>query len=445
MAEVRYAKSGDVHIAYRVKGGGLFDVVLVPGLTTNLDALVEEAGETEELDALAKFARCIVFDKRGTGVSDRVAGAPSLEERMDDVRAVMDATRSSRAAIYGRGGDGGAMSVLFAATYPERTVALILTNPRPRFTRAADFPWGPTRDEYDRETERLVRIWGSLEQARWLAEKADLPRNEATLTVLARRMRLAASPGAYKALRTMNAEIDVRSVLPSVRVPTLLVYAPDRLEVARHVGERLPQVELLEDDGEQRFPRIEDFLRRAYSDWELRQARPERVLATVLFTDLIGSTQTAVELGPRWRELLQEHNARIRRELARHSGRTIDTAGDGFFASGFDGPARAIRCACAIRDSITELGLGIRLGIHTGECDVVDQKLTGVAVVIGARVAAEADPGEVLVSGTVRDLVAGSGVEFTPLGVRELKGVGEWPHTPLPQCHPRSVQIAVEE
>jgi class 3 adenylate cyclase len=215
-------------------------------------------------------------------------------------------------------------------------------------------------------------------------------------------------------------------VLPSVRVPTLLLYSADRLEVARYVAERLPQVELLEDDDE-KFPRIEDFLERAYSDWELRRARPERVLATVLFTDLIGSTQTAAELGPRWREVLREHNALIRRELARHSGREIDTAGDGFFASGFDGPARAIRCACAIRDAISGLGLEVRVGVHTGECDVVDGKLSGLAVTIGARVAAQAEAGDVLVSGTVRDLVAGSGIEFEPRGVRELKGLGEWP------------------
>jgi class 3 adenylate cyclase len=344
---------------------------------------------------------------------------------MDDVRAVMDAAGSSHAAIDGRA-DGAAMSLLFAATYPERTVALILTNPRPRFTRTADFPWAPTREEYDRETERAVRIWGSIEHARWIAHKADLPLDEAMLTALARRMRLGASPGAAESLRTMNADIDVSSVLPSVRVPTLLLYSPDRLEVARYVAERLPQVELLEDDDE-KFPRIEDFLERAYSDWELRRARPERVLATVLFTDLIGSTQTAAELGPRWREVLREHNALIRRELARHSGREIDTAGDGFFASGFDGPARAIRCACAIRDAISGLGLEVRVGVHTGECDVVDGKLSGLAVTIGARVAAQAEAGDVLVSGTVRDLVAGSGIEFEPRGVRELKGLGEWP------------------
>ena len=426
VAETRYAKSGDVHIAYRVEGGGPFDVVLVPGLTSNLDALLVEAGETEDVEALAKFARCIVFDKRGTGISDRVAGAPSLEERMDDLRAVMDAANSNRATIYGRA-DGGAMSILFAATYPERTVALVLTNPRPRFTRAADFPWAPTREEYDRETERQVRIWGSLEHARSLAEKAGFATDEATLLALARRMRLAASPGAVRSYRAMNAVIDVSSVLTSVRVPTLLVYAPDRHEVAGYLAERLPQVELLEEDDDARFQRIEQFIRGAYSDWELRQSLPDRVLATVLFTDLVGSTQTAARLGPRWPDVLREHNALIRRELARHAGREIDTAGDGFFASGFDGPARAIRCACAIRDAIAELGLGIRLGLHTGECDVVDGKLSGLAVTIGARVAAEAEAGDVLVSGTVRDLVAGSGIEFEARGVRELKGLGQWP------------------
>jgi pimeloyl-ACP methyl ester carboxylesterase len=345
--ETRYAKSGDVHVAYRVEGGGPRDVVIVPGLTSNLDAPFEPAGETEDLRVLAKVVRCIVFDKRGTGISDRVAGAPSLEERMDDVRAVMDAAGSSHAAIDGRA-DGAAMSLLFAATYPERTVALILTNPRPRFTRTADVPWAPTREEYDRETERAVRIWGSIEHARWIAHKADLPLDEAMLTALARRMRLGASPGAAESLRTMNADIDVSSVLPSVRVPTLLLYSPDRLEVARYVAERLPQVELLEDDDE-KFPRIEDFLERAYSDWELRRARPERVLATVLFTDLIGSTQTAAELGPRWREVLREHNALIRRELARHSGREIDTAGDGF--SRQDSTGRLARFVAPVRSA----------------------------------------------------------------------------------------------
>jgi class 3 adenylate cyclase len=425
--ETRYAKSGDIHIAYRVEGAGRFDVVFVPGLTSNLDAPLRAAGadEADALGVLSNVARCIAFDKRGTGISDRVVGAPSLEERMDDLRAVMDAVGSQKAAIYGRA-DGGAMSLLFAATYPERTVALLLTNPRPRFTRAPDFPWGPTREEYDRETDRVVEIWGSMEQARVIAAKAGIQADDATIAALARRMRLAASPGAARALREMNGEIDVRSILPSVRVPTRLLYSPDREEATRYVADRMPNVELAEYTDEN-FARTEEFLERAWSDWDAQRAMPERVLATVLFTDIVRSTETALSLGPRWSDVLREHNVRIRRELARYAGREIDTSGDGFFASGFDGPARAIRCACAIRDVITDLGLGVRIGVHTGECDVVDAKLSGLAVVIGSRIAGEASEGEVLVSGTVRDLVAGSGIEFESRGVRNLKGIGEWP------------------
>jgi class 3 adenylate cyclase len=421
--QTRYAKSGDVHIGYRVQGAGRLDVVFIPGRTSNLDAPF--SGETEELEALSEIARCIVFDKRGTGISDAVAGVPSLEERMDDVRAVMDAAGSNHAVLYGRA-DGGAMSVLFAATYPERTIGLLLTNPRPRFTRAQDYPWEPTREEYARETRRQVEAWGSLEQARTIAEKIGVEATDETLAALARRMRLAASPGAARALRALNADIDVRAILPSVRVPTLVLYTPERADVARYVADRMPNVELAEYNDQ--FIRLtEAFLERAWSEWSLRQAIPERVLATVLFTDLVRSTEDAVKLGPRWAKVLGEHNVRIRRELARHAGREIDTAGDGFFASGFDGPARAIRCGCAIRDAIGELGLGIRIGVHTGECDIVDGKLSGVTVAIGARVASQAEEGEVLVSGTVRDLVAGSGIEFESRGVRELKGLGEWP------------------
>jgi class 3 adenylate cyclase len=260
-----------------------------------------------------------------------------------------------------------------------------------------------------------------------------LAQDDAALDALARRMRLGASPGAARALGEMNAEIDVRPVLPSVQVPTLVLYSPEREEPARYVADRMPNAELAESGpGEaDDLQRLEVFLRRAASGHARRANEPERVLATVLFTDLVGSTSKAVELGPKWQDKLREHNQRIRRELARHSGREIDTAGDGFFASGFDGPARAIRCACAIRDSVSDLGLNVRIGVHTGECDVVDGKLSGLAVVIGARVAEQAETGEVLVSGTVRDLVAGSGIEFERRGVRDLKGIG-------PGCYTRS-------
>ena len=321
------------------------------------------------------------------------------------------------------------MSVLFAATHPTRTVALILTNPMPRFTRAPDFPWGPTREEYDRESDRILRIWGTRDQAREIARRAGLTEDDQTLDALARRMRLAASPGAAHALRRMNADIDVREILPSVRVPTLVMYSPARAELARYVADRIPDADLVErtPDNREDFTALEVFLARVHEEHLRRAAEPARVLATVLFTDLVESTAKATELGPQWQEVLREHNLRIRRTLARYNGREIDTTGDGFFASGFDGPARAIRCACAIRAEVAALGLGIRVGIHTGECDIVDEKLSGLAVVIGSRVAAQAESGEILVSGTVRELVAGSGIEFSPRGERELKGIGARP------------------
>jgi class 3 adenylate cyclase len=437
-ADVRYAKSGDVHIGYRVFGEGPFDIVFVSGLTSNLDSGFWAPEEVEEFESFGGMARCIIFDKRGTGISDRVVGAPSLEERMDDLRAVMDAAESRNAVIYGRH-DGAAMSILFAATYPQRTVALILANPQPRFTSRPDYPWALTQEEYDRQTGEDVRMWGTRQQAFAIAERARLAHDEETLAALARRMRLAASPGAVRALREMNADIDVRSVLPSVQAPTLVITYPAKAELAKYVVDRIPDAQRVESSRavvSDILPTAKTFLARAQDDWTRRADQPQRVLATVLFTDLVDSTQKTLELGPRWPEILREHNLRIRRELARYTGREIDTAGDGFFASGFDGPARAIRCACAIRDAIHDLGLYIRVGVHTGECDIVDGKLAGLTVVVGSRIAAHADVGEVLVSGTVRDLVAGSGIEFEPRGTRELKGVGDWAvfsvHTPMP-------------
>src|SRR5262249_23183766 len=257
----------------------------------------------------------------------------------------------------------------------------------------------------------------------------------------ARAFRQSVSPSALLELRRMNMEVDVRSVLPSVTVPTLLMYRPDAADadetgdvpLMSYVQARMPHAEIVEASADIRqwyaglTEPLRDFLPRAWGDYRQLQAQPRRVLATVLFTDIVGSTATAAELGPRWQELLREHNAAVRRQIHRFSGREIDTAGDGFFASGFDGPARAVRCGCAIRDAVTSLGLGIRVGVHTGECDIVDDKLSGLAVNIGARVAAQADEGEVVVSGTVKDLVAGSGITFEPRGVRELKGLGEWP------------------
>jgi class 3 adenylate cyclase len=436
--DTRYARSGDVHIAYQVAGDGPFDFVMIGGLDA---PTIDGSGwQSPIFDQLRHTARVFLFDKRGTGSSDRVSGAPSLEERMDDVRAILDDSGSRSAALFGHV-DGGAMAALFAATYPERTFALVLFQARPRFVWAPDFPWAPTRDEYERETQRETQRRGSLEQARDRAKGWAPSADEQQLREQARWRRLSASPGAYIALRRMNMDVDVRAVLPAVRVPTLIIHRAGDVErpgdtsaaeIARFLAERIPNARTLEV-GESILPQyvvpapeVIEFLNEAWNRQQARDAERERVLATVLFTDLVGSTQRAVELGPRWRDVLREHNAAIRRELARFNGEEIKTAGDGFFASGFDGPARAIRCASAIRDAIGGLGLGIRLGVHTGECDVVDGQLEGLAVTIGARVAAEAQPDEVLVSGTVRDLVAGSGIAFEPRGTRELKGLGEW-------------------
>jgi class 3 adenylate cyclase/pimeloyl-ACP methyl ester carboxylesterase len=455
--DTRYARSGDLHIAYRVFGDGPYDVVLVPPLSFSMEVAGNEPRAVAATERLSAHARVIQFDKRGTGSSDRVVGAPSLEERMDDVRAVMDATGSKVAALVGVA-DGGAMSLLFSATHPDRTFALALFRIRPRYIRTPDFPWAPTPEEYEENTRAQLRH--SLRPDR---ETFDLHNKERAAWGLdelewdeyaehARASRLALSPGSLLSLRRMNMEIDVRHALPAIQVPTLLMYRreedltrlvrppPDPYEtfdgaVAHHIAETIPDARLVEVSGggagaawwyEVVLPPLVDFLPEAWSERQRRQAEPQRVLSTVLFTDLIASTAKAVELGPQWQHVLREHNAVVRRELARFRGREIDTAGDGFFASGFEGPARAIRCGCAIRDAVSALGLGIRIGVHTGECDLVDGKLSGLAVNIGARVAAQASEGEVLVTGTVKDLVAGSGIEFAPRGLRELKGLGEW-------------------
>ena len=439
LPETRYAKSGDVHVAYQVGGEGPIDFVVIGGLDTfTIDGYGWQAPIFERL---ATHARTVVFDKRGIGASDRVAGAPSLEERMDDVRAILDEIGSRTAALFGHV-DGGAMAALFAATYRERVFALVLFQAKPRFVRARDFPWGPTREEFERETNELAERRGSLDYARQRARGWFPGADETEIRDLARWRRLTASPASYAALRRMNMDVDVRAVLPAIRVPTLIVHRggdvdlpgdTSAADIAGYLAARIPDARTLEVESSLHpeyvatHPGVLAFVEDAWADHEARTDEPGRTLATVLFTDLVGSTERAVELGPLWREVLAAHNTAVRRQLARFNGAEIKTVGDGFFASGFDGPARAIRCACAIRDAVTDLKLGIRIGVHTGECDVVEGKLEGLGVTIGARVAAEAEAGEVLVSGTVRDLVAGSGIEFEPRGERELKGLGAWP------------------
>ena len=434
--EIRYARSGDVSIAYQIIGDGPFDLVWTPGALSHLELRWEDEGINRFYRALSSFSRLIVFDKRGTGLSDRVAGIPDLEARMDDIRAVMDAAGSESAAVCGVS-EGGPMALLFAATYPERVQALVTYGSLPRFVRGPNFPWGLPKHEYLAEYEAEVEVWGSEDNAREFLESQGMDVTPETIRDRARRDRMAISPGALLQLGRMNAEIDVRPILSTIRVPTLVLHRREDhipIEGAHWMAEQIPGARFVELPGGPHMAYLGDWesvvaaIREFVEPICLGSARPyDSILATVLFTDLVGSTAKAVELGDRgWRDLLEQHHARTRAELSRFRGVELDTAGDGFFAR-FDGPARAIRCACAVRDAVTDLGLEVRAGLHTGECEVMDGKVAGIAVSIGARVAAQAEPGEVLVSQTVKDLVAGSGIEFVDRGGAELKGVpGEW-------------------
>ncbi|MGQ0671110.1 MAG: adenylate/guanylate cyclase domain-containing protein [Actinomycetota bacterium] len=439
--EARYAKSGDVSVAYSVVGDGPFDLVFVSGWVLSVLESAWEGPAADTLSRLASFSRLILFDKRGTGLSDRTTGIPDLETRMDDIRTVMNAVGSKRAAIMGVS-EGGPMTLLFAATYPERTAAAVLYGTGASNVKAEDYPWGVSREE---GLEKIRQVSAKVGTQEWLDEKLEqfapsFAHDEGVKRWWRRWVLTSASPGAVLALARMNVEIDARHTLSAICVPTLVIH-PVGDEVVyigegRYMAERIPGAEMVELPGEDHAwwfrpeeigREVERFLRVIWDRGEWDVVESERILATVLFTDIVGSTAKLAEVGDRhWRELLQQHHALVRRQLVRFSGREIDTAGDGFFAS-FDGPARAIRCACAITEAVRELGLDVRAGLHTGECELVEGKVGGIAVHIGARVAAEAAPGEVLVSSTVKDLVAGSGIGFRERGVAELKGVpGEW-------------------
>jgi class 3 adenylate cyclase/pimeloyl-ACP methyl ester carboxylesterase len=439
--EVRYTKSGDVNIAYAVVGEGPFDVIFVSGWILSNFEVAWDGSAAEFYERMASFCRLILFDKRGTGLSDRTTGIPDLETRMDDIRAVMDAAGSERAAIVGVS-EGGPMTMLFTATYPERVAATVLYGTIASYKRADDYPWATTPEEWEQMIRERTPIVGTPQ---WIADYheglAPSTVGDPEVTRWWRRWVLtSANPGAVLALSRMNSQIDVRHTLPAIRVPTLLLCREgdtDYLPGMRYIADRIPDGEYRQIPGEdhgwwvnsrQLVDHIEPFLRSLWDrdEWDIA-VEPNRILATVLFTDIVDSTAKLAEVGDRaWREIVQRHHATVRRQLIRFSGREIDTAGDGFFAS-FDGPARAIRCACAIRDAVKTLGLEVRAGLHTGECEVMDGKVGGIAVHIGARVASNAEGGEVLVSSTVKDLVAGSGIQFDPRGKAELKGIpGEW-------------------
>ena len=432
LPQTRYAKSGDINIAYQVLGQGPRDLVLVPGWVSNIEVFWDEPAVARWLERLAAFCRVILFDKRGTGLSDRDTTLPSLEVRMDDVRAVMDAVGSERACLLGYS-EGGPLCMLFAATHPQRAHSLIAIGSFPTQRPTSDFP-GRTPEMLANFIQECETGWGG--PVGLAARVPSRDGDEGFARWWSKFLRQGASPSATVALLRMNYEIDVRHLLPSIRVPTLLLHATRdqavSVEMSRYMARRIPGARLVElpgldhvpfgDDADRIADEIEEFI-----TGERHAPEVDRVLATVLFTDIVGSTERAAQLGDqRWRDLLNAHHQAVRRELKRFRGREIDTAGDGFFAT-FDGPARAVRCAQAIVASLHELGLPLRAGLHTGECEILGDKVTGIAVNIGARVAALAQAGEVLVSSTVKDLVAGSGLSFTERGAHSLKGIpGEW-------------------
>ena len=430
--QTKYARSGDVHIAYQVVGSGARDLVIVPGWISNIEVFWEEPSVAQFFERLASFCRLILFDKRGTGLSDRVSDMPNLETRMDDVRAVMDAVQSERAALMGYS-EGGPLCALFAATYPERTAALIALGSYARLRPAPEYP--PVRSPAANQAfmEACEREWGGPVGLDLRAP--SVANDPAMRRWWARYLRMSASPAAAIALIRMNYEIDIRHLLPVIRVPTLVIHSVGDLAVpvaaGRYVAEHIGGAKYVELPGSDHLPWGEDAdaIVTAVEEFlvGVQHADIDRVLATVLFTDIVDSTQKAVELGDRrWRELLERHHASVREHLRRLRGREIDTAGDGFLAA-FDGPARAVRAAQGIASDVKKLGVDIRAGVHTGECVTMGEKLSGVTVHVGARIASLAAPGEVLVSSTVRDLVAGSGLRFRDRGAHQLKGVpGDW-------------------
>jgi len=430
-----YVKSDGIHIAYQVLGDGPFDLLFVPGFVSNVEATWRRPDLSAFFRRLASFCRVVLFDKRGTGMSDRGSQIFTLEQRMHDVQAILDEVGSKQAALFGVS-EGGPMSLLYAATYPQRTSALVLYGSYAKRSWAPDYPFGWNEEQWQRVLDDIEQHWGEPGAFSIATRLSSADTDRDTAEHMASYFRESASPGAAAAIMRMNREIDVRHVLSATRVPTLILHrTSDRVidvEHARYLAQHITGAKLIELPGEVHSPwlgdraavldAVEQFLtgrRRAYE--------PERLLATVLFADIVGSTERAAAVGDNaWRELLEAFYARVREALQLYRGREISTTGDGFLAA-FDGPARALRCAGAIRDRVHSLNLEVRCGVHTGECEVVGNDLAGIAVHIGARVAALAGPDEVLVSQTVRDLVAGSGLAFEERGAQKLKGVpDEW-------------------
>lgn len=431
--ETRYAKSGGVHIAYQVFGHGESDLVFVPGWTSHIEYAWEEPVFARFLNRLGSFCRVTWFDKRGTGLSDRDVGLPTLEQRMDDVRAVMDTVGIQRAAILGTS-EGGSMSILFAATYPEKVSHLILYGAFARRIWDPDYPWAPTLKQREEWIDSLEKGWGSDVELETLAPSRA--KDEGFKKWFNTLGRLSVSPAAAVALARMNTYIDVRNVLPSIHVPTLVIHRTGDRDVnignGVYLSKNIPGAKFVELPGNDHawtagdtdavVDQIEEFLTGVRS-----AGHPDRVLSTILFTDIVDSTKKATEMGDdRWKKLLVTHNDLVRSELAKFRGREIKSTGDGFVAI-FDGPGRGVQCAREIIASGKQLGISIRAGLHTGECELVGNDIAGVAVHIASRISGLADGNEVLVSSTVKDLVSGSGIQFQNIGTRSLKGVeGRW-------------------
>ncbi|HEY6567641.1 MAG TPA: adenylate/guanylate cyclase domain-containing protein [Actinomycetota bacterium] len=431
--ETKYARSGDVMVAYQVTGeGNAVDLVHAPGTVSHVELFWDIPGAAEMIEQLSSFARLIRFDKRGTGMSDRPPGPATLEERADDIRAVMDAAGSKRAFVFGSS-EGGSMACVFAATYPERTSGLILWGTQATWIRSDDYPWGVTQEEMLAEIEVLAEHGMTDTYLFGPGAGVGTGMSEEEMEAMRRLWRSATTPGALAALERMNLDIDIRGVIPSVHVPTLVMGRSGdpvaHVDAARDLASHIEGARFVEFAGDTHVffqgPRPEEVTSEIQEF--VTGSRPEfggdRALATILFTDIVDSTHKAAELGDRaWRDLIQRHHKIVRDLLARSRGTEMDTAGDGFFAT-FDGPARAVRCAVAAVEAVRPLGIEIRAGVHTGEVETIDAKAGGIAVVIGARISGSAGASEVLVSSTVKELVAGSGLAFEDVGEHELKGV----------------------
>lgn len=433
MTETSYARSGNVHIAYQIIGAGPFDLIVIPGWLSNLDAAWRQPELAHFLCRLATFARVILFDKRGTGLSDRVCAPATLEERMDDVRAVMDAVGSTRAALFGIS-EGGPIACLFAATFPERTRALVLYGAFVKWLRDEEFQNVPTRQEHERVMQLYLARWGTPVGLHAFApSRADDPLFREWWGDF---LKSSASPGAAVALHRMNIEIDIRNNLPSIRVPTLIMHhegdAVIPKEQGRYLAAHIANAKLVEfpggdhlffaNDTDPMLDAAEEFLTGTRQD-----INPDRAVGTILLTDIVSSTEKAAEMGgERWGDLVQAYFQLLRRELRQYQGREIHITGDGIVAT-FDGPVRAIRCGCAMSEAVRELGIEIRVGLHAGEYEIIGAEIAGVAIHIAARVMSKASGGQVWVSGAVKDFAVGSGIKFKDCGMHILKGVpGEW-------------------